>query len=153
MDIEMGQNSLFRSSLIQNGLKGFRVVQKNLECFRVVLLQHFFGKKWLFNSFYNYICVKFFQMDNTQPVGKYWIAFVISVIVQIVFLIWFRQYFWLILPWWLTFFCKGMRLIQLNAKTEKQEFRLFILLLHFFSKPSSFQFQWSHFPLVCGVFF
>ncbi|MGN6532693.1 MAG: hypothetical protein ACTHK0_13195 [Ginsengibacter sp.] len=50
-------------------------------------------------------------MDNTQPVGKYWIAFVISAIVQIVFLIWFREYFWLILPWWLTFFCKAMRLI------------------------------------------
>lgn len=50
-------------------------------------------------------------MDNTQPVGKYWLLFVVSMIVQIVFLIWIREYFWLILPWVLTSFCKAMRLI------------------------------------------
>ncbi|MEO6837137.1 MAG: hypothetical protein ABI261_02395 [Ginsengibacter sp.] len=49
--------------------------------------------------------------DNTQPVGKYWIMFVISMIVQIVFFIWIREYFWLILPWVLTSFSKAMRLL------------------------------------------
>lgn len=50
-------------------------------------------------------------MDTTQSVRKYWIIFTISVIVQLVFLIWIREYFWLILPFLLTSFCKGMRLI------------------------------------------
>jgi len=53
-------------------------------------------------------------MDNTQdksPVGKYWIMFVISAIVQLIFLIWIREFFWLVLPWLLTTFCKAMRLI------------------------------------------
>ncbi|MGN6193551.1 MAG: hypothetical protein ACTHOB_01335 [Ginsengibacter sp.] len=50
-------------------------------------------------------------MEETQPVGKYWIAFIISAIVQLVFLIWIREYFWLILPWVLTTFSKAMRLI------------------------------------------
>ena len=53
-------------------------------------------------------------MDNTQdksPVGKYWIMFAISVLVQIIFFIWIREYFWLILPWVLTTFSKGMRFI------------------------------------------
>ncbi|MEO8855149.1 MAG: hypothetical protein ABI359_15305 [Ginsengibacter sp.] len=48
--------------------------------------------------------------ETQQPVGKYWIGFVISAIVQVIFLIWIREYFWMILPWWLTFFSKAMRL-------------------------------------------
>jgi len=50
-------------------------------------------------------------MDKTQSVRKYWIAFVIAAIVQLIFLIWIREYFWLILPWVLTSFSKAMRLI------------------------------------------
>lgn len=50
-------------------------------------------------------------MDTTQSVRKYWILFVIFAIIQIVFLIWIREYFWLVLPFILTTFCKGMRLI------------------------------------------
>jgi len=50
-------------------------------------------------------------MDTTQSVRKYWIIFIISMIIQLVFLIWIREYFWLVLPFVLTSFCKGMRLI------------------------------------------
>ena len=32
-------------------------------------------------------------MDKSQPVGKYWIAFVIAAIVQLIFLIWIRGIF------------------------------------------------------------
>lgn len=50
-------------------------------------------------------------MDTSESVRKYWIIFVISAIVQLVFLIWIREYFWMILPFLITSFCKGMRLI------------------------------------------
>ncbi|MEO6683752.1 MAG: hypothetical protein ABIN48_13100 [Ginsengibacter sp.] len=50
-------------------------------------------------------------MDTTESVRKYWIIFVLSLIIQIVFLIWIREYFWVVLPFLLTSFCKGMRLI------------------------------------------
>ena len=50
-------------------------------------------------------------MNTTESVRKYWIIFAISVIVQLVFLIWIREYFWMVLPFLLTSFCKGMRLI------------------------------------------
>ncbi|MGN6248411.1 MAG: hypothetical protein ACTHNG_08640 [Ginsengibacter sp.] len=50
-------------------------------------------------------------MEETKPVGMWWLMFVISAIVQIIFLIWIREYFWMILPWWLTAFSKAMRLI------------------------------------------
>ncbi|MEO6843952.1 MAG: hypothetical protein ABI184_02200 [Ginsengibacter sp.] len=49
--------------------------------------------------------------DNSQPVGKYWIMFVLSMIVQVIFFIWIREYFWLVLPWVITSFSKAMRLI------------------------------------------
>lgn len=51
------------------------------------------------------------QNIEKESVSKYWIVFAIAVIVQLVFLIWIREYFWLILPWVLTSFCKGMRII------------------------------------------
>ena len=50
-------------------------------------------------------------MDTTQSVRKYWIMFIISMIIQIIFLIWIREYFWLILPFVLTTFCKGLRIM------------------------------------------
>ncbi len=49
--------------------------------------------------------------DNSEPVGKYWIMFVLSMIAQIIFFIWIREYFWLILPWQITSFSKAMRII------------------------------------------
>ncbi len=51
------------------------------------------------------------EMDNTQPVKKYWILFILSVIIQLVFLIWIREYFWIVLPFVLTTFCKSIRII------------------------------------------
>jgi hypothetical protein len=50
-------------------------------------------------------------MEDTKPVGVWWIMFAITAIVQIIFLIWIREYFWIILPWWITAFSKAMRLI------------------------------------------
>lgn len=52
-------------------------------------------------------------MDNVerQPVTKYWIIFAISAIVQLIFLIWIREYFWIVLPFVVTSFSKAMRLI------------------------------------------
>ena len=50
-------------------------------------------------------------MDTSESVRKYWIIFVIAAIIQLVFLIWIREYFWMVLPFLLTSFCKGMRLI------------------------------------------
>lgn len=45
------------------------------------------------------------------PVTKYWIIFAISAIVQLVFLIWIREYFWMVLPFLLTSFSKAIRII------------------------------------------
>ena len=69
------------------------------------------SKKFSLNVFYNYICQKKSEMEDTKPVGAWWIMFFIAAIVQIIFLIWIREYFWMILPWWLTAFAKAMRLI------------------------------------------
>lgn len=46
-----------------------------------------------------------------ESVSKYWVIFIISLIVQIVFLIWIREYFWVVLPFVLTSFCKAIRII------------------------------------------
>ena len=51
------------------------------------------------------------EIEENPPVGKYWVIFIIAAIVQIIFLIWIREYLWMILPWWLTAFSKAMRLI------------------------------------------
>lgn len=53
-------------------------------------------------------------MENNlerESVTKYWVFFAISVIVQLVFLIWIREYFWVVLPFLLTSFCKAIRII------------------------------------------
>ncbi len=50
-------------------------------------------------------------MDKTQSVRQYWIMFFISLIAIILFLIFIREYFWLVLPWVLTSFCKALRII------------------------------------------
>lgn len=46
-----------------------------------------------------------------QPVGKFWVLFALSVIVQLIFLIWIREYFWIVLPWVIMSFSKAMRII------------------------------------------
>ncbi|MCO6496079.1 MAG: hypothetical protein J5I50_00305 [Chitinophagaceae bacterium] len=46
-----------------------------------------------------------------ESVGKYWVIFFIALIIQIVFLIWIREYFWIVLPFVVTYFSKAMRLI------------------------------------------
>jgi len=74
-------------------------------------------KKFSGNSFNNYICLKIPPMaeakntEETQPVGIWWLMFIISAIVQVIFLIWIREYFWMVLPWWITSLGKAMRLI------------------------------------------
>ncbi len=50
-------------------------------------------------------------MNETQPVGLYWIAFCISTIVLILFLVFIREFFWMVLPFFFTSFCKAMRII------------------------------------------
>ncbi len=53
-------------------------------------------------------------MENNlerESVAKYWVFFVLSVIVQLIFLIWIREYFWVVLPFLLTSFCKSIRII------------------------------------------
>lgn len=53
-------------------------------------------------------------MENNlerESVSKYWVYFVIFAIIQLVFLIWIREYFWIILPFVLTSFCKAIRII------------------------------------------
>ncbi|HEV2833481.1 MAG TPA: hypothetical protein VGW31_15985 [Hanamia sp.] len=50
-------------------------------------------------------------MDTTQPVRKYWILFILFAVIQLVFLIWIREYFWIVLPFVLTTFCKAIRII------------------------------------------
>ncbi|MEO6188371.1 MAG: hypothetical protein ABIO82_03615 [Ginsengibacter sp.] len=50
-------------------------------------------------------------MNETQPVGMYWIAFIISTIALILVLFFLRQYFWMILPFFFTSFGKAMRII------------------------------------------
>ncbi len=55
-----------------------------------------------------------FKMENNlerESVSKYWVYFVIFAIIQLVFLIWIREYFWVILPFVLTSFCKAIRII------------------------------------------
>lgn len=51
------------------------------------------------------------EQVERAPVTKYWIMFAISAIVQIVFLIWIREYFWIVLPWVVTTFSKSIRII------------------------------------------
>ena len=50
-------------------------------------------------------------MDTSESVRKYWIIFALAVIIQLIFLIWIREFFWVVLPFLVTSFCKGMRLI------------------------------------------
>ena len=50
-------------------------------------------------------------MDNTKPVGMYWMFFFISSIIIILMLVFIREYFWMALPFVLTAFCKAMRII------------------------------------------
>jgi hypothetical protein len=51
------------------------------------------------------------QNLEKESVKKYWVVFAIAAIVQLIFLIWIREYFWIVLPWVLTSFSKGMRII------------------------------------------
>lgn len=46
-----------------------------------------------------------------ESIRKYWVFFALSAIVQIIFLIWIREYFWIVLPWVVTSFSKALRII------------------------------------------
>ncbi len=50
-------------------------------------------------------------MNDAQSVGKYWLVFFISAIILILLLVFIRPYFWMALPFVLTSFGKGMRII------------------------------------------
>lgn len=61
-----------------------------------------------------YICQNAVVMEQDierVSVKKYWIIFFFAIIVQLIFLIWIREYFWMVLPFVLTSFCKGIRII------------------------------------------
>lgn len=53
-------------------------------------------------------------MENNlekESVKKYWLFFAIAAIVQLAFLIWLREFFWIVLPFVLTSFAKAIRII------------------------------------------
>ncbi|MEO7960374.1 MAG: hypothetical protein ABIR19_02440 [Ginsengibacter sp.] len=50
-------------------------------------------------------------MNESQSLSKYWIAFFISCIALILMLVFAREYFWLVLPFFFTTFCKAMNII------------------------------------------
>ena len=59
-------------------------------------------------------------MEQKTPASKYWLYFFISIVAIIVMLIWVRPFFWVVLPFVVTFFAKALNLIDEN-KPEDQE--------------------------------
>ena len=51
-------------------------------------------------------------MAATVETGKYWILFLVSFLVLIAMLIWMNEWFWLALPFTLTFFVKALNVID-----------------------------------------
>ena len=49
-------------------------------------------------------------MSDT-PTGRYWILFLVSTLVMIAMLIWMNEWFWLALPFSLTFFVKALDVV------------------------------------------
>src|SRR5690349_15145261 len=101
--------------VIFSDISGSKQKNKLHTCF--MGLSQIKNRKHFLLTYFTFIFAKNSEMEETQtereenqPVGKYWIMFIIAAIVQIIFLIWIREYFWMILPWWLTAFSKAMRL-------------------------------------------
>ena len=60
-------------------------------------------------------------MEETTSRGKYWFWFIVWLVIITSLLIWLRQWFWLALPGFLTYFVKAMGLMD-NNKPEDQYF-------------------------------
>lgn len=50
-------------------------------------------------------------METTKSTGKYWLYFLISLIVLIIFCVFAPKFFWVVLPFNFTYFAKGMDLL------------------------------------------
>jgi uncharacterized membrane protein len=50
-------------------------------------------------------------METTKSTGKYWLYFLISLVVMILLMIFVTKFFWLALPFVLTYFAKGLDLL------------------------------------------
>lgn len=51
-------------------------------------------------------------MSTTAGTAKYWMLFLISTLVLIAMLIWMNEWFWLALPFSLTFLVKAMGVVD-----------------------------------------
>jgi len=56
-------------------------------------------------------CHKVKKIMSEVPTGRYWILFLISTVIMIAMLIWMNEWFWLALPFSLTFFVKALNVI------------------------------------------
>ncbi len=50
-------------------------------------------------------------MKEAKSLGKYWMMFFISTIALIIMLVFVREYFWVVLPFFFTSFCAAMDII------------------------------------------
>lgn len=67
-------------------------------------------KCW-FNISSSYFCQKHKSMETTKSAGKYWLYFLIALIVMIFMSIVAPEFFWVALPFVFTFFAKAMNLL------------------------------------------
>lgn len=59
-------------------------------------------------------------MDKQKSTSKYWFYFAVSMLVIIAMLIWVRPFFWLALPFVVTFFAKALNLIDDNQPQDQE---------------------------------
>ncbi len=60
------------------------------------------------------------EQEKDKSTSKYWLYFFISVAVIIAMLIWVRPYFWLALPFVVTFFAKALNLMDDNSPEDQE---------------------------------
>lgn len=51
-------------------------------------------------------------MANAVSTGKYWILFLVSTLIMIAMLIWMNEWFWLALPFSLTYLVKALNVVD-----------------------------------------
>jgi len=51
-------------------------------------------------------------MAATAETGKYWMLFLISTLIMIAMLIWMNEWFWLALPFSLTYLVKALNVVD-----------------------------------------
>lgn len=59
-------------------------------------------------------------MQQEKSTSKYWLYFFISLVVIIAMLIWVRAYFWVALPFVVTFFVKALNIIDDNQPEDQE---------------------------------